>query len=93
MRTLIASLTLLLSSFPAHADGGALRLSRRAGALRVSVFTAPTPPRAGPVDVSVLEREHAAAGVLDPRPAAVAASLAQVRPVARQDVRVQVDLE
>ena len=38
----------------ARADGGAVRLREHAGAYQVTVFTAPTPFRAGPVDVSVL---------------------------------------
>ena len=42
---------------PAIADGGALRLSGTAGGYRISVFTAPTPFRAGPVDVSVLVQD------------------------------------
>jgi hypothetical protein len=42
---------------PAIADGGALRLSGTAGGYRISVFTAPTPLRAGPVDVSVLVQD------------------------------------
>jgi hypothetical protein len=37
-----------------RADGGAVRLREQAGAYQVTVFTAPTPFRAGPVDVSVL---------------------------------------
>jgi hypothetical protein len=51
---------LLISSFILHpssflrADGGAIRLSERQGNYRLTVFTAPTPLRAGPVDVSVL---------------------------------------
>ena len=43
--------------FPAtrlRADGGAVRLREQAGAYQVTVFTSPTPLRAGPVDVSVL---------------------------------------
>jgi hypothetical protein len=35
-------------------DGGTIRLSQREGAYRITVFTAPTPFRAGPVDISVL---------------------------------------
>jgi hypothetical protein len=42
---------------PAIADGGALRLSGTAGGYRISVFTAPSPFRAGPVDVSVLVQD------------------------------------
>ncbi len=40
-----------------RADGGTLRLSKRRGDYRISVFTAPTPFRAGPVDVSVLVQD------------------------------------
>jgi hypothetical protein len=47
-------LTLLLLPAGLHADGGAVRFAGRVGAYRVTVFTAPTPLRAGPVDVSVL---------------------------------------
>ncbi len=54
---------LLLSSFllppssSVRADGGAVRLSERAGGYRVTVFTDPTPLRAGPVDVSVFVQD------------------------------------
>jgi|SRR5579884_1804683 len=56
---LVYGVGFLLCCFPsaAHADGGALRLSERHGPYRVSVFTSPTPPRAGPVDVSVLVQD------------------------------------
>ncbi len=45
-----------LASLPslAMADGGAVRLLQRSGAYQIALFTAPTPLRAGPVDVSVL---------------------------------------
>jgi hypothetical protein len=43
----------------AHGDGGAVRLSQQAGPYRVTVFTAPTPLRAGPVDVSVFVQDGA----------------------------------
>jgi hypothetical protein len=43
----------------ARGDGGTLRLSQRAGAYDVAVFTAPTPFRAGPVDISVLVHDAA----------------------------------
>ena len=39
---------------PARADGGTLRLTGKKGRFQISVFTAPTPFRAGPVDISVL---------------------------------------
>jgi hypothetical protein len=41
----------------AAADGGSLCLSGRQGDYHISVFTAPTPFRAGPVDVSVLVQD------------------------------------
>src|SRR5262245_50622690 len=41
----------------ALADGGTARLSDRQGNYRLTVFTAPTPLRAGPVDVSVLVQD------------------------------------
>jgi hypothetical protein len=37
-----------------RADGGTIRLSERHGPFQVTIFTSPTPLRAGPVDVSVL---------------------------------------
>jgi hypothetical protein len=41
----------------ARADGGSMCLSGKQGDYRISVFTAPTPFRAGPVDVSVLVQD------------------------------------
>jgi hypothetical protein len=49
---LVSSLALYPSSF-LWADGGTVRLSEQQGNYRITVFTAPTPLRAGPVDVSV----------------------------------------
>jgi hypothetical protein len=43
----------------AFADGGSIRLSEQKGGYRITVFTAPTPFRAGPVDVSVLVQDAA----------------------------------
>ncbi|MHB1424940.1 MAG: hypothetical protein ACYC3I_17345 [Gemmataceae bacterium] len=48
-----------------HADGGAVRLSERRGDYRITVFTSPTPPRAGPVDISVFVQD-AVSGELVP---------------------------
>lgn len=48
-----------------HADGGAVRFSERRGNYRITVFTSPTPLRAGPVDVSVFVQD-AATGELVP---------------------------
>jgi hypothetical protein len=53
VRTLLVSLGIVILPAAAHADGGAIRLSERKGGYQVTVFTSPTPLRAGPVDVSV----------------------------------------
>jgi hypothetical protein len=52
----VSSFILHPSSF-ALADGGVPRISELAGGYRVSVFTSPTPFRAGPVDLSVLVQD------------------------------------
>jgi hypothetical protein len=57
-------LIVLVSFSSARGDGGVLRLSRRCGPVQVSVFTAPTPLRAGPVDVSVLVQQAESGQVL-----------------------------
>src|SRR5262245_51794128 len=57
---------LLATMSPCHAraDGGTVRLSQRAGGYRITVFTEPTPFRAGPVDVSVLVQDAATGDVV-----------------------------
>jgi hypothetical protein len=62
MRSLIRKeilgwLLLLIWCATAAADGGSMCLSGKQGAYQISVFTAPTPFRAGPVDVSVLVQD------------------------------------
>jgi hypothetical protein len=47
----------LLRPCAVKADGGTVRLSQRQGDYRITVFTEPTPFRAGPVDVSVLVQD------------------------------------
>lgn len=42
-----------------HADGGTVRLSQRQGNYRITVFTSPTPLRAGPVDLSLFVQDAA----------------------------------
>jgi hypothetical protein len=42
---------------PARADGGSLRMTERKGGYQITVFTAPTPFRAGPVDISTLVQD------------------------------------
>ena len=64
MRSLIGSvilgwLCLGTGHAPARADGGSLRLAGKEGRYQITVFTAPTPLRAGPVDISVLVQDAA----------------------------------
>jgi hypothetical protein len=59
VRALLLWLTIVILPAAAHADGGSIRLSERAGGYRVTVFTSPTPLRAGPVDVSVFVQDAA----------------------------------
>jgi hypothetical protein len=57
-RTVLLLLSsMLASSSLLQADGGAVRLSERQGGYQITVFTAPTPLRAGPVDLSVLVQD------------------------------------
>jgi hypothetical protein len=61
MRSLIG--LFLASSFILHpssflrADGGTVRFSQQRGSYRITVFTTPTPLRAGSVDISVLVQD------------------------------------
>jgi hypothetical protein len=64
MRTVMLALALewlLPVAWCAHAraDGGTVRLVEQHGDYQVSVFTAPNPLRAGPVDLSVLVQDTA----------------------------------
>lgn len=47
----------LLAPSAVRGDGGTVRVSERVGPYLVSVFTSPTPWRAGPVDVSVFVQD------------------------------------
>jgi hypothetical protein len=51
---LLAAITLFALATPTPADGGTLQLVQTAGPFVVTVFTTPTPLRAGPVDISVM---------------------------------------
>ena len=55
---------LLLLPAVLHADGGTVRFAGQVGAYRVTVFIAPTPLRAGPVDISVLVQDPDTGGPL-----------------------------
>ena len=62
MRPMIGGVTLgwlLLGTWcaPAIADGGTMRLSGKTGGYQIAVFTAPTPFRAGAVDISALVQD------------------------------------
>jgi hypothetical protein len=66
-RAVVAAVMMLVVALrpgAARGDGGAVRLSQQVGPYRVTVFTAPTPLRAGPVDVSVFVQDGAGGAVL-----------------------------
>lgn len=56
-RSLSLLAPLLALCAQAQADGGLLQLRQTAGRFVVTVFAAPNPPRAGPVDISVLAED------------------------------------
>jgi hypothetical protein len=64
---LLAPCILIVQPSDLYADGGTIRLSEQAGGYRITIFTDPTPLRAGTVDVSVFvqdaETGEPAAGV------------------------------
>ena len=62
MRTVVVGvivgwLVLGIRPAPAFADGGSIRLYGEKGGYRITVFSAPTPLRAGPVDLSVMVQD------------------------------------
>jgi hypothetical protein len=59
VRLILVPALLIANSSWLRADGGVMRLCERTGGYQVSVFTAPTPFRAGPVDVSVFVQDAA----------------------------------
>jgi hypothetical protein len=60
----LAILVLLLNTAAVSADGGAVQLSEVIGPYRITVFTSPTPLRAGPVDISVLVQDAVTGSVV-----------------------------
>jgi hypothetical protein len=56
-----------------RADGGTVRQSLRQGQLQVTIFTSPTPPRAGLVDVSILVLDSSTGEACPEAPVAVQA--------------------
>jgi len=53
-----AAAVLLAAGSEVPADGGLVRVSEPSGPFRVTLFTSPTPMRAGPVDVSVMVQDR-----------------------------------
>ena len=53
----VALIALLVAS-AAWADGGEMCVTQTAGPFEITVFTAPSPPRVGPIDISVLVVDH-----------------------------------
>ena len=56
---LSAPFVLAIAASVARADGGTLRISERRDGRRISVFTTPTPLRAGLADISILVQDAA----------------------------------
>jgi hypothetical protein len=54
---IVAWLVLGIWCTPARADGGSMRLSGKKGGYRITVYAAPTPLRAGAVDLSALVQD------------------------------------
>jgi hypothetical protein len=50
--------TLMLAPIVASADGGVMRVREASGPFLISIFTAPDPLRAGPLDLSVLVQDR-----------------------------------
>lgn len=58
-RCLLIAIVRLACAGIARGDGGTVRFSQREGAYQITVFTSPTPFRAGPVDISVFVQDEA----------------------------------
>jgi hypothetical protein len=57
MRTMVFAWAFVAQTSFVRADGGAIRLSEQKEGYRITVFTSPTPVRAGAVDISVLVQD------------------------------------
>src|SRR5262245_33810571 len=84
MRPFLATVLIACLCPAARGDGGAVRLRQKAGPYQVTVFTSPTPLRAGLVDVSVLIQDGASG-------APVSVAGVTVRAVLRDDPLVSVE--
>src|SRR6185369_1449073 len=54
MAMLVVAIAWIASIIQAHADGGVVQFKKSAGPFVITVFTTPSPLRAGPVDISLL---------------------------------------
>jgi hypothetical protein len=84
VRLVVVWLSLGCGCVAVRADGGTVRLRERKGLYEITVFTAPTPFRAGPVDISVLLQD---AGSGEPIPEDQAIVTLTVRRGPRQRLR------
>src|SRR5215470_675270 len=50
----VAIWLIAFAGFEAHADGGVVQFEKSAGPFAITVFTTPSPLRAGPVDLSLM---------------------------------------
>jgi hypothetical protein len=57
-RTLLLVVALMAQVVTTHAHGGLVQLHQAVGPFVITVFTAPTPLRVGPVDISVLVQDR-----------------------------------
>jgi hypothetical protein len=58
MAMLFVAIALFARVMPAHADGGAVQFEKSSGQFVITIFTAPSPLRAGPVDIGLLVRDR-----------------------------------
>jgi hypothetical protein len=58
MAMLLIAIACFARMIQAHADGGAVQFERAAGPFVITVFTTPSPLRAGPVDISLMVQDR-----------------------------------
>jgi hypothetical protein len=63
---IVGAFVLGIRCAPALADGGSMRWSEEKGGYRITVFTAPTPFRAGAVDISTLVQDASTGDPMTP---------------------------
>jgi hypothetical protein len=79
-RYLLIAIVCLATPAIARGDGGTVRLSEQRGGYQITVFTAPAPFRAGPVDISALVQDAA-----NGEPASDVSVEVRIAPVDRPD--------